>query len=91
METRSGPIAFDGADAYAAIPLERHKTWTFLNLYAADDPHLRFTWVPKLPGHDRETVEIFNVTDRDITSRVRNVRTGESFTVTVPAGGMVTK
>ena len=63
--------------------------WTVLNLYVADDPDLRFTWVPKLPGHDKETLEIFNNTTHDITSRVRNVRTGETFEVTVKAGGVL--
>jgi len=83
------PIAFSGDEAYSAIPLEEQKAWTFQNLYVADDPALRFTWVPKLPGHDREAVEIFNSTTHDITSKVRNVRTGETFEVMVPAGGLV--
>ena len=83
------PIAFSGKNGYAAIPLEERKTWTFQNLFVADNPDLRFTWVPKLPGHDKETLEIFNNTAHDITSRVRDVRTGETFAVTVGAGEKV--
>lgn len=85
------PIAFAGNRGYAAIPLEERKTWTCQNLYLADDSALRFTWVPALPGHARETVEIFNPTERDITTTVRNVRTGETFDVTVPGRGMITR
>ena len=83
------PIGFEGGKGYAAIPLEERTNWTFQNLYVADNPDLRFTWVPKLPGHDKETLEIFNNTTHDITSRVRDVRTGETFEVTVKAGEVV--
>ena len=42
-----------------------------------------------MPGHERATVEIFNPTTRPCETRVRNLLTGESFAVKVPAGDVL--
>ena len=84
------PLAFCDGLAYAEIPLEKRKTWTFMNLFVAQDPALRLSYVPAMPGHKEATLQILNPTDREITTKVRNMTTGEIFPVTVPAGGETT-
>lgn len=79
------PLGFESGKAYIECALEPGDTWTFQNLYAADNSAVRFTVVPAMAGHPKETVEIFNPTDRDITTTVRDVRRAETFTVTLPA------
>jgi len=81
------PLAFENGRAYAEIPLEKRQTWTFLNLFVADDPALRLSYVPAMPGHEKPTLQILNPTDRDISTRVTDVRTRKTFTVSVPASG----
>jgi len=83
------PLAFYEGLAYAEVPLEERKTWRFMNRFLADDPSLRFSYIPVLPNHPKATVQVLNPTDRPITSKVRNLMTGTSFTVTVPAGGRI--
>jgi len=83
------PMAFDGSMAYAEIPLEEKKTWHFLNLVVADDPALRLTYVPRLPGHAQPTVEVFNPTLKDVTTYIRVIRKNTTLKVTIPAGSMV--
>lgn len=83
------PLAFEGGRAYAEIPLEERKTWRFANRFLADDPALRFSYVPAMPGHEKATVQVLNPTDREIVTRVRNLVDGGAFTVTVPSGGMI--
>ena len=79
------PLGFESGKAYIECALEPGDMWTFQNLYAADNPAVRFTVVPAMAGHPKETVEIFNPTDCDITTTVRDVRRAETFTVTLPA------
>ena len=85
------PLAFDGTTAYGAVPLELRKRWKFLNLYVADDPSLRLTYTPALPGHEKATLQVQNMGDSEVATRIRNVRTGEKFEVRVPARGMVVR
>lgn len=85
------PLAFDGTTAYGAVPLERGRRWKFLNLYVADDPSLRLTYTPALPGHEKATLQVQNMGDSDVKTRIRNVRTGEKFEVRVPARGVIVR
>lgn len=83
------PLGFEGDRAYVEVPLEERTSWRFMNLFLADEPALRFSYVPSMPGHERATVEIFNPTTRPCETRVRNLLTGESFAVKVPAGDVL--
>ena len=83
------PLGFESGKAYIECALEPGDTWRFMNLYTADDPHVRFTYVPKMPGLKSEKLEIFNPTDRDITTTVRDVRRNETFSITLPAKGII--
>ena len=85
------PLAFDGTTAYGAVPLELRKRWKFMNLYVADDPSLRLTYTPALPGHEKATLQIQNLGDSEIATSIRSVRTGEKFEVRIPARGMVVR
>ncbi|MBR4611316.1 MAG: hypothetical protein IKO40_01235, partial [Kiritimatiellae bacterium] len=85
------PLAFDGKTAYGAVPLELRKRWQFLNLYIAEDPSLRLTYTPALPGHEKATLQVQNMSGAEVSTRIRNVRTGETFEVSVPARDMVVR
>jgi len=85
------PLGFAGSKAYASIPLEERKTWKFMNYFLADNADLRFTWIPKMPEHEKEAVEISNPTDKAITAKVRDLVRGGEFSVTVPARGLVVR
>ena len=73
------------------MPLELRKRWKFLNLYVAEDPSLRLTYTPAIPGHEKATLQVQNMSDAEVAARIRNVRTGESFEVTVPARNMIVR
>ena len=85
------PLAFDGKTAYGAVPLELRKRWKFLNLYVAEAPSLRLTYTPALPGHEKATLQVQNMSGAEVSTRIRNVRTGETFEVSVPARDMVVR
>ena len=85
------PLAFMDGVAFAEVPLEERKTWRFMNRFLANDPSLRFSYVPAMPGHEKATVQILNPTDREITTKVRCLTTGKAFSMTVPAGDFVTR
>ncbi len=85
------PLAFDGDAAYCAVPLELRKRWKFMNLYVADDPSLRLTFTPALPGHGTATLQVQNMSGAEVSTRIRNVRTGETFEVRVPARSIVVR
>ena len=85
------PLAFCDGLAYAEVPLERRTTWRFMNFFAADNPALRFSYVPAMPGHEKASVQIMNGTGDGIRSKVFNLKDGGSFEVNVPAGGMVVR
>ena len=83
------PLGFDGDVAYAAVPLELRKRWKFLNLFVAKDPSLRLTYVPKMPGHEKPTLQVQNLSDVDVSTRIKDLRSGEIFKIKVPACSMV--
>lgn len=83
------PLAFDGDAAYAAVPLEQRKRWKFLNLYDAGNPALRLTFTPAIPGHGKATLQVQNLSGEEVSTRIRNIRTGETSTARVPACGMI--
>lgn len=82
------PLAFDGDAAYAAVPLEQRRIWKFMNLYLADAPALRLTFTPAIHRHAKATLQVQNLSGNEVSTRIRDVRTGATFTVRVPAGGM---
>ena len=82
------PLGFDGKFAYVEVPLEKKSAWWFGNLFLADDPALRFCYLPAMEGHPEAELQIHNPTDRTIAATVRDVRSGETFRVSVPAGGI---
>ena len=83
------PLGFESGKAYIECALEPGDTWTFMNLYTADDPDVRFTWVPKMPGLKSARLEMFNPTERPIATTVHDIRRGESFEVAIPAKSVV--
>ena len=85
------PLAFCDGLAYAEIPLEKKQTWWFGNLYLSDNPNLRLTYVPDMPGHPQAELQIHNPTDREIIAKVWSVRHFEVMSVRVPAGSSVSK
>ena len=85
------PLAFDGEMAYGAVPLEVRKRWKFLNLFVAGHPGLRLTYVPAMPGHEKPTLQVQNLSSEDISSKIENRMDGSSFEVEVPARSMVVR
>ena len=83
------PLGFDGSVAYAAVPLELRKRWKFLNLFVAKDPSLRLTYVPEMPGHEKPTLQVQNMSNADVSTRIKDMRSGAIFNITVPASSMV--
>ena len=85
------PLAFLDGLAYAEVPLEKRKTWRFMNFFAAKSPALRFSYVPAMPGHEKATLQISNSSGKPVSDVVYNLKDGGSFKVNVPAGGMVVR
>jgi len=83
------PLAFANDRAYAEVALEEGKTWKFMNAFLSEDANLRFCYVPAMPGHSKDRVQILNNTSHPITSKVRDLIRGGEFMVTVPAGDKI--
>lgn len=85
------PLAFDGETAYGAVPLELRRRWKFMNLYVADNPSLRLTYTPALPGHEIATLQVQNMSDAEVVAHIRDLRTGKTFDLHIPARAMVVR
>ena len=83
------PLGFESGRAYIECALEPGGVWRFMNLFVADDPDVRMTYVPRMPGLASGRLEIFNPTDRDITTRIRDVGAGRSFEAVLPARSII--
>lgn len=85
------PMGFLDGVAYTAVPAELAGEYRFLNLFTCDDPALRFTFIPKMKGHDKAELLVYNLSDKSVTTTVRDVRGGTAFEVTVPARDAITR
>ena len=85
------PLALESGRAYAECALEDGDTWWFGNLFVADDPAIRFTYIPSMPGHPKATVEIFNPSDREVAATILDVRQNKSFRMSLQPRGMVVR
>jgi len=85
------PLAMENGRAYVECALEDGDTWWFGNLFVADDPAVRFSNVPSMPGHPKATVEIFNPSDREIAATILDVRQNKSFKMSLPPKSMTVR